>query len=150
MRAVVQRAARASVEIDGEIVGEIGRGFLVLLGVSVNDAEEDAARLAGKIARLRVFEDEAGRMNRSLGETGGGALVVSQFTLYGDCRKGRRPSFTEAAPPGKGEALYDRFVSALRAHGVAVRTGRFGARMLVRLENDGPVTLILDSSGRRV
>jgi len=145
MRAVVQRVTRAAVEVGGETVGEIGHGLLILLGVAVGDSEASAAYLAGKIAHLRVFDDGAGKMNLSLKETGGEALVVSQFTLYGDCRKGRRPSFTEAADPGKGEALCEKFVTAMRDHGVAVKTGRFGAKMLVKLENDGPVTLVVDS-----
>lgn len=145
MRAVVQRVRKAAVEIGGETVGEIGAGLLVLLGVRVDDEEKDAAFLAGKVANLRIFEDTAGKMNLSLKETGGEALVVSQFTLYGDCRKGRRPSFTDAAEPVKGEALYENFVSCLRAEGLTVGTGRFGAKMLVKLENDGPVTLVVDS-----
>ena len=145
MRVVVQRVRKAAVEIGGETVGEIGAGLLVLLGVRVDDVEKDAAFLAGKVANLRIFEDAAGKMNLSLKETGGGALVVSQFTLYGDCRRGRRPSFTDAAEPVKGEALYENFVSCLRAEGLTVHTGRFGANMLVKLENDGPVTLIVES-----
>lgn len=145
MRAVVQRVRKAAVEIGGETVGEIGAGLLVLLGVRVDDEERDAAFLAGKVANLRIFEDSSGKMNLSLKETGGEALVVSQFTLYGDCRKGRRPSFTDAAEPVKGEALYENFVSCLRGEGLTVSTGRFGAKMVVRLENDGPVTLVVDS-----
>jgi len=147
VRALVQRVRSASVEAEGGIVAEIGAGLLVLLGVSACDAEKNADYLAGKVAHLRVFEDAAGKMNLSLAETAGAALVVSQFTLYGDCRKGRRPSFAAAADPAKGEALYDRFVSSLRGHGVPVQTGRFGAKMIVRLENDGPVTLMLESDG---
>jgi D-tyrosyl-tRNA(Tyr) deacylase len=145
MRAVVQRVRKAAVEIGGETVGEIGAGLLVLLGVRVDDEEKDAAFLAGKVANLRIFEDDAEKMNRSLKDTGGEALVVSQFTLYGDCRRGRRPSFTDAAEPVTGEALYENFVLCLRAEGLTVRTGRFGAKMLVKLENDGPVTLIVES-----
>jgi D-tyrosyl-tRNA(Tyr) deacylase len=145
MRAVVQRVRKAAVEIEGETVGEIGAGLLILLGVKTDDAEKDAEFLAGKIANLRIFEDAEGKMNLSLKETDGEALVVSQFTLYGDCRKGRRPSFTDAAGPAKGEALYENFVSRLQAEGPAVSTGRFGAEMVVRLENDGPVTLVVDS-----
>jgi len=145
MRAVIQRVKKAAVRVGGETVGEIGAGLLILLGVAVDDSEADAVHLAGKIAHLRIFEDEAGKMNLSLKETGGEALVVSQFTLYGDCRKGRRPSFTGAAEPGTGEALYEKFIACMRAEGVTVRTGRFGAKMVVELENDGPVTLVVES-----
>lgn len=145
MRAVVQRVKKASVEIGGETIAETGPGLLVLLGVSVDDEKRDAAYLAEKIANLRIFEDAAGKMNLSLKEVGGSALVVSQFTLYGDCRKGRRPSFTDAAGPEKGEALYNEFVRELRAQGLPVETGRFGAKMLVKLENDGPVTIMVES-----
>ncbi|MCX6354674.1 MAG: D-aminoacyl-tRNA deacylase [Candidatus Aureabacteria bacterium] len=145
MRAVVQRVKKAAVEIGGETVAATGLGFLVLLGVGKDDAEKDASFLAEKIANLRIFEDSEGKMNLSLKDTGGAALVVSQFTLYGDCRKGRRPSFTDAAPPEKGEALYKIFIDNLRAQGIAVETGQFGAKMLVKLENDGPVTLIVES-----
>lgn len=145
MRAVVQRVTGAAVGVGGETVSEIGPGLLILLGVAAGDSEPSASYLAGKIAHLRVFEDGAGKMNLSLKETGGEALVVSQFTLYGDCRKGRRPSFTEAADPGTGEALYEKFVTAMRDHGIAVKNGIFGAKMLVKIENDGPVTLIVDS-----
>jgi D-tyrosyl-tRNA(Tyr) deacylase len=145
MKALVQRVRRASVEVEGRVEGAIGDGLLVLLGVAVNDQEKDAVYLAGKVAHLRVFEDDVGKMNLSLKETGGAALVVSQFTLYGDCRKGRRPSFTDAADPVKGEALYQKFVAALRGNGITVQTGRFGATMLVRIENDGPVTLMVES-----
>jgi D-tyrosyl-tRNA(Tyr) deacylase len=145
MKAVVQRVKRASVEIGNDTAAMIGAGILVLLGVRVDDEERDAVYLAGKIAHLRVFEDEAGKMNLSLKETGGEALVVSQFTLYGDCRKGRRPSFTDAAEPGKGKALYEKFIACMRAEGLTVRTGRFGAKMLVKIDNDGPVTFIVES-----
>lgn len=145
MKAVVQRVKRASVEIGNDTAAMIGAGILVLLGVRVDDEERDAVYLAGKIAHLRVFEDEAGKMNLSLKETGGEALVVSQFTLYGDCRKGRRPSFAEAADPAKGEALYEKFIACLREEGLTVRTGRFGAKMLVKIDNDGPVTFIVES-----
>lgn len=145
MRAVVQRVLRGRVTADGEVLGEIGRGFVVLLGVGQGDGPEDARYLAEKIVNLRVFPDEAGRFQRSLLDVGGEVLVVSQFTLYGDCREGRRPSFTQAAPPEEGERLYRAFLGCLAAHPVRVATGRFGARMLVEIANDGPVTLLLDS-----
>lgn len=145
MRAVVQRVREASVAVDGEVVGAIGHGLCVLLGVGTADADADAARLSRKIVGLRIFEDDAGQMNRALADVGGGMLVVSQFTLYGDCRRGRRPSFTAAAPPAQAEALYERFVASARAEGVAVETGRFRTHMQVALVNDGPVTLLLDS-----
>ena len=148
MRAIVQRVSEASVTVEGRQVGAIGRGFLVLLGVTHTDGEEDAVWLARKIAGLRIFEDEAGKFNRSLAEVDGAALVVSQFTLYGDARKGRRPSFTDAARPEHAEPLCDRFVELLRAEGVAVETGVFGAMMAVQLVNDGPVTLWLDTAER--
>jgi D-tyrosyl-tRNA(Tyr) deacylase len=147
MRAVVQRVRMASVEIGGEVVATTGPGLLVLLGVGADDRDEDAAWLAEKIANLRVFEDAGGKMNLSILDTKGEALVVSQFTLYGDCRRGRRPGFDAAAPPEKGESLYERFVALLRGAGVPVKTGRFGAKMLVKIENDGPVTLIVESPG---
>ncbi len=146
MRAVVQRVSRASVGVDGRVAAEIGPGLLVLLGVAAGDGEPDAARLAGKIARLRVFENEDGRFDRSLLDTGGAALVVSQFTLLADTAKGNRPSFAGAAPPEAAEPLYLAFCAALRELGVPVATGVFGARMAVELVNDGPVTLVLDSS----
>ena len=145
MRAVVQRVSSASVTTGGERLGAIGRGLVVLLGVATGDGEADAAYMAEKIANLRIFEDEAGKMNRSLIETGGAVLAISQFTLFGDCRKGRRPSFVEAAPPDVGRALYDRFCEAVRSHGVRVETGRFQAMMDVALVNDGPVTILVDS-----
>lgn len=145
MRAVVQRVSSASVTVDGGVVGEIGRGFLVLLGVAADDTQEDVNYLAGKVASLRVFEDGAGKMNLALADVGGGVLVVSQFTLYGDCRKGRRPSFVAAAPPEQAEALYRGFVAELRGQGIPVETGRFQVHMDVALVNDGPVTLLLDS-----
>ncbi|MCB0247352.1 MAG: D-tyrosyl-tRNA(Tyr) deacylase [Anaerolineae bacterium] len=146
MRAVVQRVSEASVTVDGRTVGAIGRGFLVLLGVTHVDGEAEAVWLARKIAGLRIFEDEAGKFNRSLADVDGAVLVVSQFTLYGDARKGRRPSFTEAARPEHAEPLCDLFVDLLRAEGVAVETGIFGAMMAVHLVNDGPVTLLLDTA----
>ena len=145
MRAVVQRVSSASVKVDNEIVGQIDRGFLVLLGVGTDDADEDAVMLAEKIAGLRVFEDDDGKMNLSLSDVDGRILVVSQFTLFGDCRKGRRPSFVEAARPEKAELLYETFVAEIRGQGIAVETGRFQTHMDVSLVNDGPVTLMLDS-----
>lgn len=146
MRAVVQRVTRARVDVDGTTAGEIGPGLLVLLGVAKPDTPADAEFLAAKIAGLRIFEDDAGKMNRSLLETGGAMLVVSQFTLYGDCRKGRRPSFDSAAPPAQARDLYEHFVAAARQTGVPVETGIFQAHMAVSLTNDGPVTLIIESA----
>lgn len=148
MRAVVQRVAQASVEVDGQTVGQIGRGLLVLLGVGQRDTLEDAAYLARKIAGLRVFADAEGKMNLALADVGGGVLVVSQFTLYGDTRKGNRPSFVEAASPNQGKQLYERFCDLLAQQGVHVETGVFQAHMQVHLINDGPVTLWLDSAER--
>jgi D-tyrosyl-tRNA(Tyr) deacylase len=146
MRAVVQRVSRARVVVGDEVVGEVGRGLLVLLGVAPDDAEADARWLADKVVNLRIFPDDTDKMNRSVADAGGGVLVVSQFTLYGDCKKGRRPSFIGAAGPEIAVALYEAFANAVRALGVPVATGRFGAMMHVELVNDGPVTLILDSS----
>jgi len=146
VKAVVQRVSEARVEIDGELVGAIGRGLLVLLGVEAGDGAAAADLLARKIAALRIFEDEAGKMNRPVLEVGGSLLVVSQFTLLADLRKGNRPSFIAAALPAQAEPLYERFCASLRAQGLAVATGRFGARMAVRLVNDGPVTIWLDSA----
>jgi D-aminoacyl-tRNA deacylase len=145
VRAVVQRVSSARVVVDGEVVGEVGPGLCVLLGVSRTDGEDDAERLAGRIARLRIFENEEGRFDRSLLDVGGGALVVSQFTLIADTAKGNRPSFTEAGPPERAEPLYERFCAALKELGVEVATGRFGARMAVELVNNGPVTIVLDA-----
>ena len=145
MRAVVQRVSEASVEVSGEIVGEIGPGLAVLVGVKQGDTEADARYLAEKTAHLRVFNDSEGRMNLSLLERGGGVLVVSQFTLYGDARRGRRPSYAEAAAPEAAESLYLRYCDLLREMGVSVQTGRFGAKMTVRLVGEGPVTILLDS-----
>lgn len=145
MIAVVQRVTEGKVHVDGQTIGEIGPGLLVLLGVSKSDEEKEADYLADKVANLRILEDEDGKMNRSLMETGGEMLVVSQFTLLGDCRKGRRPSFVEAAPPEKAERLYDYFVYQVRSKGIPVSTGQFQARMAVSLVNDGPVTLVLES-----
>jgi D-aminoacyl-tRNA deacylase len=143
VRAVLQRVSRAAVRVDGRVVGEVGPGLLVLLGVAAGDDDAIADRLAGKVARLRIFERD-GRFDASLLDTGGGALVVSQFTLLADTRKGNRPSFSAAAPPGDAEPLYERFCAALRTLGVPVETGAFGARMEVELVNDGPVTIVLD------
>jgi D-aminoacyl-tRNA deacylase len=145
MRACIQRVTRAQVTVAGEVCGRIGRGMLVLLGVAVGDSDDDARKLAQKIAGLRIFEDEQEKMNLSLGEVGGAMLVVSQFTLLGDCRKGRRPSFTDAAVPETAERLYQVFVSAAAEQGIEVATGRFRAHMEVELVNDGPVTFIVDS-----
>jgi D-tyrosyl-tRNA(Tyr) deacylase len=146
VRAVVQRVTRAGVEVEGRRVGGIGPGLLVLLGAGAGDGAADVAYLVDKIANLRIFADEAGKMNRSVLETGGGVLAVSQFTLYGDARKGRRPAFTGALEPTAAEALYHEFVAGLRAAGVAeVATGVFGAMMEVELVNSGPVTILLDS-----
>jgi len=145
MRAVVQRVSEASVRVETDVVGRIGRGLLVLLGVSTTDTEKDVDYLSEKIAHLRIFEDPDGKLNRSLLEVGGEMLVVSQFTLLGDCRKGRRPSFTAAAEPGHAARLYEHFVRQTARRGVPVQTGRFQALMAVSLVNDGPVTLVLDS-----
>ncbi len=145
MRIVLQRVSSARVVVDGAVAGEIGPGLLVLLGVTHGDTGEQARLLAGKVARLRIFEDDQGKMNRSVADAGGSVLVVSQFTLYGDCRKGRRPSFDAAAPPEHARALYERFVAEVRALGLPVATGVFQAHMQVELVNDGPVTMVLDS-----
>jgi D-tyrosyl-tRNA(Tyr) deacylase len=145
MRAVVQRVRQARVVIAGEMAGEIGVGLLVLLAVTHADMESEARWLAEKIVGLRIFGDAEGKMNRDVTEAGGAVLVVSQFTLYGDCRKGRRPSFVDAAPPPIAIPLYEAFVNAIKALGVPVATGRFGADMQVELVNDGPVTLIVES-----
>ncbi|MBA1336817.1 MAG: D-aminoacyl-tRNA deacylase [Firmicutes bacterium] len=146
MRAVVQRVTTGRVVVDGKIVGQIGKGFVVLLGVGNNDGKEDVEYMAEKICNLRVFEDGEGKMNLSIKEVGGELLVVSQFTLYGDCRKGRRPGFTDAAPPQKADALYRDFVDYCISKGIKTETGVFQAHMEVELTNDGPVTLLLDSS----
>ncbi len=146
MRAVVQRVNRARVTVGNDLAGEIGGGLLVLLGVSKNDTEADADYLAGKIIGLRVFEDAGGKMNRAVGEAEGSVLVVSQFTLYGDVRHGKRPSFDAAAPPEHARGLYEYFVERIRAAGVRCETGRFQEMMQVELVNDGPVTILLDSS----
>ncbi len=146
MRMVLQRVARAEVRVEGKVVGAIGRGLAVLLGVAVGDDEAAARWAAEKTAALRVFEDAAGKMNLSVGEVGGGVLVVSQFTLLGDARRGNRPSFTAAAPPEAANALYERYCAALRETGITVATGIFRAAMEVELVNEGPVTILLDSN----
>jgi D-aminoacyl-tRNA deacylase len=145
MRAVVQRVSRAQVTVNAEIAGQIGLGLLVLLGVGRDDSEADATYLAEKIAGLRVFEDNDGKMNRSVRDVGGSVLVVSQFTLYGDMRRGKRPSFDAAAPPGKACQLYEFFIEQIRAAGLRCETGRFQEMMQVELVNEGPVTILLDS-----
>ena len=145
MRAVIQRVTRASVNVDGRVAGEIGGGLLVLLGVSRTDNLESASYLAEKIANLRIFSDAAGKMNLSVLDTGGAALVVSQFTLYGDTRGGRRPSYIQAAPPEEANRLYQEFVRSMRLLGVRVEIGVFQAHMQVELVNDGPVTILIDS-----
>jgi len=144
MRALLQRVSRASVTVDGRVVGQIGRGFVVLVGVTHADTRAEAEWVAAKIAGLRVFDDEAGKMNLSLADVGGELLVVSQFTLYGDARKGRRPSFSDAAAPERAEPLVDWFVDCLRRAGFTVATGVFGAHMDVEIHNDGPVTLLVE------
>jgi D-tyrosyl-tRNA(Tyr) deacylase len=145
VRALIQRVTSASVSVEGEVLGSIGTGLLILLGVGQEDEDAHADRLAAKVAQLRVFDGEQGRMDRSLLDVGGAALCVSQFTLYGDTRRGLRPSFTEAAEPAAAERLYDLFCERLRRHGVPVETGRFAARMAVELTNEGPVTLLLEA-----
>ena len=148
MRAVVQRVNRGSVAIDGKTIAEIGKGLVILLGVGKEDSEKDAKYLADKIVNLRVFEDNDGKMNQSVTDICGELLVVSQFTLYGDCRKGRRPSFTDSAPPVMAENLYNYFVGLLRMNFSTVQTGSFQAYMEVQIHNDGPVTLILDTASK--
>ena len=145
MRAVLTRVSSASVTIDGEVVGKIGKGFLILLGVGPEDTEAESRYLAEKALGLRVFEDENGKMNLGLDQVGGQVLVVSQFTLYGNCRKGRRPSFTDAAPPDLGNAMYEKFLAICEELGYPPQHGRFGADMKVESINDGPVTLWLDT-----
>ena len=148
MKAVLQRVARASVTVEGQIVGQIGRGLLVLLGVEQGDTDTDAQQLADKSVQLRIFDDAEGKMNLALPDVGGAVLVVSQFTLLGDCSKGRRPSFIQAAPPEAAQRLYEAFIAAIGAQGIPVATGKFRAMMQVELVNDGPVTLLLDSRKR--
>lgn len=144
MLALLQRVSQARVTVDGRVVGSIGRGFVVLLGVTHDDGRQEAEWLARKIAGLRLFEDQEGKMNLGLADVGGQVLVVSQFTLYGDARKGRRPSFIDAARPEQAEPLVDHFAERLRGHGLTVATGVFGAMMMVEIHNDGPVTLMLE------
>jgi len=148
MRVVLQRVKSAQVSVDGQVSGKIGKGLLVLLGVGKGDGESDLSFLSSKIPDLRIFEDASGKFNRSLKEIDGEILVVSQFTLYADCRKGRRPSFTEAEEPAAAKHLYEQFISKLREQGLSVETGEFQAKMEVHLVNDGPVTLLLDSRQR--
>ena len=150
MRAVVQRVTEASVSVDGEVVGSIGDGLLVLVGAAAADTDADVNALADKVAGLRIFRDEADRMNRSIGEVDGRALVVSQFTLLADVKRGRRPSFTRAAPPERAQPIVAGFAEALRRRGIEVEEGRFGAMMHVQLVNDGPVTIVIDTEGGRV
>ncbi len=145
MRAVIQRVKSAEVWVDGRLTGKIGKGLLIFIGVAKGDGEDDLNYLASKIPNLRIFEDESEKFNLSLKEIGGELLVVSQFTLYGDLRKGRRPSFTEAEEPSIAKALYERFISELKSQGIPIQTGEFQAKMEVHLVNDGPVTLLLDS-----
>ncbi len=146
MRIVAQRVSASKVAVDGVVVGEIGAGLCILVGVGPEDMARDAERLADKIAHLRIFEDEGGKMNRSLLDIRGAVLAVSQFTLYADCRKGRRPSFTDAAPPEVGVAMYERFVGRLREMEIEVATGVFGAEMKLDIANEGPVTIVMDSA----
>jgi D-aminoacyl-tRNA deacylase len=145
MRAVVQRVHRASVEVEGLTVGEIGPGLVVFVGIGREDNQSDADYMASKVAGLRIFEDEPGLMNLSVQESGGSVLSISQFTLYGDCRKGRRPGFSSAAPPEEAEKLYDYFCERLSLEGLTAATGRFQAEMRILVDNDGPVTMLLDS-----
>jgi len=145
MRAVVQRVSQAQVVVEGEVVGRIDRGFVVLLGVAQGDTADDVATMADKLVGLRVFDDAEGKMNLALADVGGAMLVISQFTLLGDCRKGRRPSYVEAAPPDLAEALYELVVAEVRNRGIEVATGRFRTQMDVTLTNDGPVTLLIDT-----
>ncbi len=148
MRAVVQRVSNASVTIGAEQVGTIGRGLVVLLGISRTDTEDEAQHVVGKVVNLRIFDDDAGKFDRSALDIGAELLIVSQFTLYGDTRKGRRPSFIEAAPPDQAEKLFDQTVELFRQTGLGVETGRFQAHMMVSINNDGPVTVMLDSADR--
>jgi D-aminoacyl-tRNA deacylase len=150
MRACIQRVSRARVVVEGEVTGEIERGVLVLLGVAASDTDVEIKWLAEKIVGLRIFDDEAGKMNLSLADVGGAMLVVSQFTLYGDCRKGRRPSFIDAAPPEMAEAVYEKFVTHVGKSGIPTATGRFRTTMAVELTNDGPVTIWIDTAERNV
>jgi len=149
VRALIQRVSKAEVAVAGEVIGSIGAGMVILLGVAGDDTEWDAQWLAQKSANLRIFDDGAGKMNLSLLDTGGEALIVSQFTLYGDCRRGRRPSFDQAAPPDRAQALYNLFVEEMKRLGVRTATGQFQAMMDVSLENSGPVTLLVESESAR-
>lgn len=146
MRCVIQRVTEASVTVDGDVIGKIGRGYMILIGVSAEDGDKDVKYMADKVPNLRIFEDEDGKMNRSILDVGGEILAVSQFTLYGDARGGRRPSFSTAARPEMANELYEKLVEAWRAQGLHVETGRFRAEMQVALVNDGPVTLLMDSA----
>ena len=146
MRCVIQRVTEASVTVEGQVIGRIGRGFMVLIGVSAEDTDKDLKYMAEKVPNLRIFEDEQGKMNLSLKDVGGAILAVSQFTLYGDARGSRRPSFIQAARPEQANALYEQLVAAWRAQGLTVETGRFRAEMQVSLVNDGPVTILMDST----
>ena len=146
MRCVIQRVTEASVTVEGEVIGRIGRGFMMLIGVSAEDTDKDLKYMAEKVPNLRIFEDEQGKMNLSLKDVGGAILAVSQFTLYGDARGSRRPSFIQAARPEQANALYEQLVAAWRAQGLTVETGRFRAEMQVALVNDGPVTILMDST----
>ena len=148
MRALVQRASKASVSVDDEVIGRIGPGLVVFLGISREDTDEEAGYIAAKVVNLRIFADESGRFDRSALDTGAELLVVSQFTLYADTRRGRRPSFAEAAPPDQAEPLVERTVALLKESGLVVETGRFHERMLVSIDNDGPVTVMVDSADR--
>jgi len=150
MRALIQRVSQASVSVDSKVIGQIGRGLVVLLGVRQGDTEAAARYLADKIVNLRIFEDEEGKMNRSLLDVGGEILAISQFTLYADTRKGRRPSFIDAARPEVSQPLYDRFVQYIKESGLTVQQGEFGAHMLVNIHNDGPVTILLDSEDKNL
>ncbi|MBN2413859.1 D-tyrosyl-tRNA(Tyr) deacylase [candidate division KSB1 bacterium] len=149
MRALIQRVSKASVKVDGKIIGEINKGLVVLLGVNNNDNNDTAGFLANKIINLRIFEDESGKFNLSAMDLGAEILAISQFTLYADCRRGRRPGFTEAAHPDISEPLYNQFIQLLKTSGLKVETGQFGAHMLVEIHNDGPVTIMLDSDEKR-
>ncbi len=149
MRALIQRVSKASVKVNGKIIGEMNNGLVVLLGVNNNDDNDMAGALANKIIHLRIFEDESGKFNLSAMDVGAEILAISQFTLYADCRRGRRPGFTEAAHPDISEPLYNQFVQSLKTSGLKVETGQFGAHMLVEIHNDGPVTILLDSDEKR-